>query len=83
MANEMTDPAAATALAKRTARLLRDARAVQRRLDVLATAALAVDDPNLPLIAEARAAVERMVVAFSYRERNEQRRAKSAGRRIR
>jgi hypothetical protein len=77
------DTVAASVLAKRTAALLRDARSVQRRLDALAAAALAVDDPNMPLIAEARAAVERMVVAFSYRERNEQRRAKSAGRRIR
>ena len=56
---------------------------MQRRLDALAAAALAVDDPALPLIAEAKAAVERLVVEFSYRERKEQRRAKSAGRRIR
>lgn len=83
MAASSTDRVAASALAKRTAALLRDARSVQRRLDALAAAALAVDDPELPLITEARAAVERLVVEFSYRERNEQRRAKPAGRRIR
>ena len=76
-------PIAAAALAKRTATLLRDARSVQRRLDTLAATALAVDDPALPLIAEAKAAVERLVVEFSYRERKEQRRAKSVGRHIR
>ncbi len=77
-----SDAPAAAALAKRTAALLRDARSVQRRLDALAATALAIDDPGLPQIAVAREAVQRLVVALTYRERGEQRRAK-AERRIR
>ncbi|MDA8333222.1 MAG: hypothetical protein M0027_18815 [Candidatus Dormibacteraeota bacterium] len=72
----------AIAIAKRTAALLRDARSVQRRLDTLATTALATDDPSLPQIDVAREAVQQLVVELTYRERDEQRRAK-AGRRIR
>lgn len=67
---------AATEIAKRTATLLRDARSVQRRLDALAAAALAIDDPTLPRIAEARGAVERLVVELTYRKPGAQRRAK-------
>ncbi len=74
-------PATGGAAAKRTAALLRDARSVQRRLDTLAATALAVDDPGLPLIAEARAAVERLVVELAYRQRREQRRVRTPGRR--
>lgn len=77
-----SDAPAATAIAKRTAALLRDARSVQRRLDTLAATALAIDDPSLSLIAEARGAVERLVIELTYRERGAQRRAK-VGRRIR
>jgi len=77
------DAPAAAAIAKRTAALLRDARSVQRRLDALAAAALAIDDPSLPRIAEAKDVVQRLVVELTYRERGEQRRAKTAGRRIR
>lgn len=77
-----SDPPPAAAIAKRTAALLRDARSVQRRLDTLAAAALAVDDPSLPRIAVAKDAVERLVVELTYRERGEQGRAR-AGRRIR
>lgn len=62
--------------AKRTAALLRDARSVQRRLDTLAATALAIHDPSLPLIAEAREAVQRLVIELTYREQNEQRRAR-------
>jgi hypothetical protein len=71
------------AIAKQTAALLRDARSVQRRLDILAATALAIDDPSLPRIAEARAAVGRLVIELSYRERGEQRRAKAPSRRLR
>ncbi len=78
-----SDVPAATAIAKRTAALLRDARSVQRRLDTLAATALAIDDPSLPQIAVAREAVQRLVVELAYRERGELRRAKGAGRRIR
>ncbi|HUY07899.1 MAG TPA: hypothetical protein VMW80_00390 [Candidatus Dormibacteraeota bacterium] len=76
-------PAATAAIAKRTAALLRDARSVQRRLDTLAATALAIGDPSVPRIAEARAAVERLVFELAYRQRGEQRRTKAAGRRIR
>jgi hypothetical protein len=71
--------ASSSAIAKRTAALLRDARSVRRRLDTLAASALAIDDPSLPLIAEAKAAVERLVLELTYRERGEQRRAKATG----
>lgn len=75
-----SDISAAAGAARRTAALLRDARSVQRRLDALAATALSVDDPSLPLIAEARAAVQRLVVELTYRERRQQRRAKGTGR---
>ncbi len=58
-----------------------DARLVQRRLDTLAAAALSVDDPSLLVIAEAREAVQRLVVELTYRKRGHQRRAKGPGRR--
>ncbi len=48
------DPLAAGAEAKRTAALLRDARAVLRHLDVLAATAIAADDRSVLLIAQAR-----------------------------
>ena len=47
--------------AKRVAALLRDARAALRKVDTLAATALAVEDPSLGAISEARAAVERVV----------------------
>jgi hypothetical protein len=43
------DPLTAGADAKRTALLLRDARAVLRRLDILASVAIAADDPAVLL----------------------------------
>lgn len=78
-----SDPIATAAIAKRTAALLRDARSVQRRLDTLAAAALAMDDPCLARISEATAAVERLVVELTYRQRGEQRRTRPPGRRLR
>jgi hypothetical protein len=42
------DPIQAARAVKRTETLLRDARAVLRRVDVLAATALAVDDPGSP-----------------------------------
>jgi hypothetical protein len=45
------DPLAAGAEAKRTAMLVRDARAVLRRLDVLASVVIAAADPAILLIA--------------------------------
>jgi hypothetical protein len=61
------DPLAATAV-KRTAMLLRDARAVLRRLDTLAATAAAIEDPSLARIAEARSVVERLVSEYGHRE---------------
>lgn len=83
--HEMTtdsDAPAGTVIAKRTAALLRDARSIQRRLDTLAATALAMDDPSLPRIAEAKEAVERLVIELTYRERGEQRRAKAGRRQV-
>jgi len=61
---------------RRTAGLLRDSRSVQRRLDTLMATAMAVDDPSLERIVEARAAVERLVLELSYRHRGQQRRGR-------
>ena len=83
MESDNDAPAPTAATDKRTAALLRDARSVQRRLETLATTALAIDDPSLPRIAEARAAVERLVFELAYRQRGDQRRVKAAGGRIR
>jgi hypothetical protein len=44
--------------------------------------ALAMDDPSLPRIAEAKEAVERLVIELTYRERGEQRRAKAGRRQV-
>jgi hypothetical protein len=77
------DPLTAGADAKRTAMLLRDARAVLRRLDVLAATAIASDDRAVPLIAEARETVERLVTQLGRRGQVQQRQAREAVRRIR
>ncbi|MDA8394962.1 MAG: hypothetical protein M0T72_06925 [Candidatus Dormibacteraeota bacterium] len=83
MTTDRDTPAATASLAKRTAALRRDARSVQRRLDTLVATALTIDAPSLPQIAEARDAVERLVIELTYRERGEQRRAKAVRRRTR
>ncbi len=75
------DPTGGLAEMKRTAALLRDARSVQRRVDVLAATAMAVDDPSLPVIAEVRSAAERLVMVLGRRQQTEQRSAKQAARR--
>jgi len=77
------DPLTAGADAKRTAMLLRDARAVLRRLDILASVAIAADDPAVLLIAEARETVERLVTQLGRRSQVQQRQAREAVRRIR
>lgn len=82
MTTDSDAPAATASIAKRTSALLRDARSVQRRLDTLAATALAMDDPSLPRITEAKEAVERLVVELTYRERGEQRRAKAGRRQV-
>ena len=77
------DAAAAGLDAKRTAMLLRDARAVLRKVDVLAATALAIDDPALPAIAELRAAAERLVTQLGRRGQAQQRQAREGIRRLR
>ncbi len=68
-------------VSRRTGELLRDARSMQRRLDTLMSKAMAVDDPCLDRVVEARSAVERLVLELSYRHRGEQRRGRPGGRR--
>jgi hypothetical protein len=68
---------------KRTQALLRDARAVLRRVDVLLATALAIEDPALPEIAALRDACDRLVTQFGRRAQSEQRRARDAVRRLR
>jgi hypothetical protein len=55
------DPIATGQAVKRTEALLRDARAVLRRVDVLLATALAIEDPALPEIAALRDACDRLV----------------------
>lgn len=75
-----SDARAAAAIAKRTAALLRDGRSVQRRTETLAATAMAINDRGQPLIAGARASVERLVMGLTYRQRGEQRRSRPPGR---
>ena len=77
------DPLTAGLQAKRTAMLLRDARAILRRLDVIAALAIATDDSALPLIAEARDSVERLVTQLGRRGQVQQRQAREGVRRLR
>jgi hypothetical protein len=77
------DPVAAAADVKRTAALLRDARSILRRIDVLAATAAAVDDPALRDIAALREAADRLVSQLAHRGQAEQRRAREAVRRLR
>jgi hypothetical protein len=77
------DPAAAALDVKRTAMLLRDARAVLRRVDVLMAAAAASDDPALADIAALRSDTEHLVAQLARREASQQRRARDAVRRAR
>ena len=77
------DPLTAGGDAKRTAMLLRDARAVLHRLDILASVAIAADDPAIMLIALARETVERLVTQLGHRGQVQQRQAREAVRRIR
>jgi hypothetical protein len=59
--------------AKRTNAMLRDARSVQRRLDLLMATAAACDDPSLARVAEAREAVERLVLELTFRHHGDRR----------
>ena len=63
--------------------LLRDARAVLRRVDVLLATALAIEDPALPAIAALRDGCDRLVTQLGWRAQTEQRRARDAVRRLR
>jgi hypothetical protein len=75
------EPMDAAMAAKRSAALLRDARSVLRRLDVLSATAQATGDPSLPHIAEARAAVERLVSTLAHQEVTAKRQVRDAVRR--
>ena len=72
------DPIRAAQEVKRTAALLRDARAVLRRLDALAAAARAADDPAHADISALRDGCERLVSQLGHREQTLQRRAREA-----
>lgn len=63
--------------------LLRDARAVLCRIDVLMAAAAAVDDPAVNDIATLRTDAEHLVAQLARRESSQQRRAREAVRRAR
>jgi hypothetical protein len=58
--------------------MLRDARSVLRRIDVLASVAIAADDPAILLIAQARETVERLVTQLGRRDQVQQRQARAA-----
>ena len=78
-----TDPAELLAESKRTAAMLRDARALLRRSDTLAATASAADDPTAPVIAAVRSAAERLVASLTQRQQMEQQGMKQAERRLR
>ena len=61
------DPIATGRAVKRTEALLRDARAVLRRVDGLLATALANEDPALPEIAALRDACDRLVAQLGWR----------------
>jgi soluble cytochrome b562 len=77
------DPLEAARELKRTEMLLRDARAVLRKLDVLAAQARATEDPTVPEIAALRDGCDRLVSQLARRQQAEQRRARGAVRRLR
>jgi ribosomal 50S subunit-associated protein YjgA (DUF615 family) len=77
------DPIEAAREVKRTETLLRDARAVLRRVDVLAAQAVATGDPALADIAALRDGCDRLVSQLARRAQAEQRRARDAVRRLR
>ena len=77
------DPTAAALDVKRTAMLLRDARAVLRKVDVLMADAAAVDDPAVNDITALRTDAEHLVAQLARRESSQQRRARDAIRRTR
>ena len=77
------DPIEAAQAVKRTAMLLSDARAVLRKLDILAAQALATEDPTVAEIAALRDGCDRLVAQLTRREQAEQRRARDAVRRLR
>ena len=78
-----SDPITAAQEVKHAAALLRDARAVRRKLDTLAATALAINDPSVRDIAALRDACDRLVSRLAHREQSLQRRARDAVRRVR
>ena len=77
------DPLDLSAPAKRTAALLREARAVQRRLDKLAVQAADEDALTQRQLADARTAAEHLVRHLERQERTQTRRVQETLRRPR
>lgn len=77
------DPVAAAADVKRTAAMLRDARSILRRIDVLLATAAALEDPALRDIAALRDGADHLVSQLAHRGQAQQRRAREAVRRLR
>ena len=78
-----SDPITAAQEVKQATALLRDARAVLRKLDTLTATAMAINDPSLREIAALRDACGRVVSRLAHREQSLQRRARDAVRRVR
>jgi hypothetical protein len=78
-----SDPIQAAQEVKQATALLRDARAVRRKLDMLAATAMAINDPSLHDIAALRDACDRLVSRLAHREQSLHRRARDAVRRVR
>ena len=78
-----SDPIQAAQEVKQATALLRDARAVLRKLDTLAATAMAINDPSIRDIAALRDACDRLVSRLTHREQSLQRRARDAVRHVR
>jgi hypothetical protein len=70
-----TDPIQAAHEAKHATTLLRESRAIQRRLDKLALTAAAARPPTTQLISDRRDAMERLVHHLMREEKAQHRRA--------
>ena len=77
------DPIKTAQEVKQATALLRDARALLRKLDTLAATAMAINDPSLRDIAALRDGCGRLVSRLVHREQSLQRRARDAVRHVR
>ena len=78
-----SDPITAAQYVKQATALLRDARAVLRKLDTMAATSMAINDPSVRDIAALRDAGDRLVSRLAHREQSLQRRARDAVRHVR